>query len=276
MPFIETTDGQTIFYNDWGQGKPVVLVHGWPLSSDMWEYQIPQLVSRGLRCIVYDRRGFGRSSQPWSGYDYDTLTADLTALLDKLDLHEATLIGFSMGGGEVVRYLAKHGTRRIARAILVSAVTPYLLKHDDYSFGVERGVFDDMVDALKTDRPHFLTGFAKKFFGTGMLNFTVSSEMLDWAKGLALLASAKATIDCVRSFSETDFRADLETIKCPLLIIHGDADATVPMKASSSETARIVPSAKFNVYEREPHGLFLTAKDRLNSDIEKFILGESF
>ena len=271
MPFIETADKTTLFYNDWGSGPPVVLIHGWPLDADMWEYQSVFLASHGLRVITYDRRGFGRSSQPWSGYDYDTMADDLKAVMDKLELQDVTLVGFSMGGGEVARYMGRHDGARVARAVLVSAVTPYLLRTGDNPEGVERGAFDQMVDGLRQDRPHFLAEFGKKFLGVGLLNFSVSNEIQQWTLMMAMLASPKATIDCVRAFSETDFRRDLAATRVPALVIHGGSDVTVPLAKSGQITASILPDAELKVYDGAPHGLVFTEKDRLNQDLLDFI-----
>ncbi|APT58903.1 arylesterase [Roseomonas gilardii] len=274
MSFIEARDGTPLFYKDWGAGKPVVLVHGWPLNADMWEYQAPFLAENGCRVIAYDRRGFGRSGQPWSGYDYDTMADDLAALFDALDLRDATLVGFSMGGGEVARYLSRHGgSGRVSRAVLVSAVTPFLLRTENNPDGVDRSVFDDMVVNLQADRPAFLASFGKQFFGAGLLNFSISSELLQWAGNLALMASPKATLDCVRAFSETDFRADLPQIRVPVLVIHGDADGTVPIDAAGRRAAAMIPGARLLEYKGAPHGLFFTEKDRLNQDLLRFIGG---
>ncbi|WP_145139212.1 alpha/beta fold hydrolase [Roseomonas gilardii] len=274
MSFIEARDGTPLFYKDWGAGKPVVLVHGWPLNADMWEYQAPFLAENGCRVIAYDRRGFGRSGQPWSGYDYDTMADDLAALFDALDLRDATLVGFSMGGGEVARYLSCHGgSGRVSRAVLVSAVTPFLLRTEDNPGGVDRSVFDDMVVNLQADRPAFLASFGKQFFGAGLLNFSISNELLQWAGNLALMASPKATLDCVRAFSETDFRGDLPQIRVPVLVIHGDADGTVPIDAAGRRAAAMIPGARLLEYKGAPHGLFFTEKDRLNQDLLRFIGG---
>lgn len=273
MPFIETSDGVRLFYNDWGQGRPVVLIHGWPLNADMWEHQSRHLAETGHRVIVYDRRGFGRSDQPWTGYDYDTFAADLRAVLEKLDLRDAALVGFSMGGGEVARYLARYGTDRVAKAALISAVTPYMLKTPDNPEGADKSLFDDFVDELRKDRPNFLAGFGKKFFGAGLLNFSVSSEVLQWAQWMALQGSPKATIDCVRAFSETDFRKDMAAFTLPTLIIHGTADQTVPIDLSGRAAAKLAPAAEYVEYDGEPHALTHTAKDRLNADLARFIGG---
>ncbi len=271
MPFIEAKDGTQLHYNDWGAGPPVVLVHGWPLDADMWEYQSVHLANHGYRVITYDRRGFGRSGQPWTGYDYDTLAGDLASVIDKLDLSGVTLVGFSMGGGEVARYIGTHGEAKIARVALISAVTPYLVAAPGNEDGVDRSVFDKMVDGLRNDRPGFLAPFGKQFYGAGLLNFSVSSEILQWSSQMALLGSPKATIDCVRAFSETDFRADLAKLTVPTLIVHGDADATVPLAASAEKTARLVPHARLEVYGGAPHALMYTERDRLNADLLAFL-----
>jgi pimeloyl-ACP methyl ester carboxylesterase len=274
MPFAKAPDGTEIFFKDWGSGRPVVLIHGWPLNADMWEYQAPVLASAGLRVISYDRRGFGRSGQPWSGYNYDTLADDLAAVMDHLDLRDATLVGFSMGGGEVARYLSRHGAAgRVSKAVLVSAVTPFLLRTADNPDGVDRSVFDGMIEGLQKDRPNFLATFGKQFFGAGLLTFSISSELLQWASMLALQASPKATMDCVRAFSETDFRADLARIAVPTLVIHGEGDATVPIGVSGCRAAQMIPGARLVEYAGAPHGLFFTEKDRLNQDLLAFIQG---
>jgi pimeloyl-ACP methyl ester carboxylesterase len=273
MPFIETADQTSLFYNDWGSGKPVVLIHGWPLNADMWEYQSVFLASHGLRVIAYDRRGFGRSAQPWSGYDYDTLADDLKTVLDGLDLADVTLVGFSMGGGEVARYMARHHGARVAKAVLISSVTPFLLKSESNPDGVDRGTFDQMVDGLRRDRPNFLASFGKQFFGAGLLNFTVTTEILQWALMMAMTGSPKATLDCVRAFSETDFRADLAAFRVPTLVIHGDSDATVPAAQSARLAASMIRGAELREYPGAPHGLFFTEKDRLNEDLRAFVRG---
>ena len=271
MPFIKTRDEVAIHYTDWGTGKPVVLIHGWPLSGAMWEYQALFLASKGYRVIAPDRRGFGESGKPYAGYDYDTLANDLSDLMEALDLQGAALVGFSMGGGEVARYLARHGASRVSKAVLVSAVTPFLVKTADHADGVDRSTFDEMVQGLLADRPNFLGSFGKKFFGAGMLNFTVTAEILQWAQNLALQASPKATLDCVRAFSETDFRDDMRAFAVPTLVIHGDADATVPIDVSGRAAARMIPGAKLIEYGGAPHGLFFTEKDRLNADLIAFL-----
>ena len=269
MSFLDR-QGFKLHYIDWGSGRPIVFLHGWPLSSASWEYQMVPLAAQGFRCLAYDRRGFGHSEKPYSGYDYDTLAGDLKGFLDGLDLQDVTLVGFSMGGGEVARYMSLFNGARVTRVAFVSAVTPFLLKTGTNPDGVDRSVFDQMVEGVHKDRPHFLATFGKTFFGAGLLNFSVSDDLLDWAKNLALQASPKATIDCIRAFSETDFRGDLPRIRVPTLVIHGDADETVPLNISGELTAKLVPGAKLNVYKGAPHGLFYTERERLNVDLATF------
>ncbi|HEX8659297.1 MAG TPA: alpha/beta hydrolase [Hymenobacter sp.] len=263
-----------IFYEDWGRGNPVVLIHGWPLDHTMWEHQAIELAKSGLRVIAYDRRGFGRSSRPWTGYDYDTLAADLNALLEELDLNQVTLVGFSMGGGEIARYLGTYGDDRVARVAFVGAVTPFMLKTDDNPEGVPQKVFDQIGDSLKEDRFDFLQSFAKSFYGVGMISHPVSQAVLDWNFTVAALAAPNATRACAVAFSSTDFRADLQTVKVPTLVIHGDADATVPYEASGERTAKLIPHAELKVYKGAPHGLFFTNKDELSRDLLAFISRE--
>ena len=271
MPYVKVQDGSQLFYEEAGQGKPLVLIHGWPLSTRMWEYQMTELAGKGIRCIAYDRRGFGRSDHPPGGYDYDTLADDLKAVMDKLDLQDVTLAGFSMGGGEVARYMSRHQGARVAKAVLISAVTPYLLKTTENVSGVDSTVFEKMMLDLSVDRPQFLTEFSKQFFGVGMLSSPVSESMLAATCEDAMRASPLATLACVKAFSETDFRNDLQSINVPALIIHGDDDKTVPIESSGQETARILPHAQFEIYAGAPHGLFYTDKDRLNGDLAEFV-----
>lgn len=271
MAYVEAADGTRLFYKDWGSGRPVVFIHGWPVNADMWEYQMVPMARHGLRTIAYDRRGFGRSDQPGGPYDYDVLADDLAALLDTLDLHDVTLVGFSMGGGEVARYLSRHGSARIARTVLVAAVTPFLLRTPDNPEGVERGVFDQMVEGLSKDRPHFLAGFGKGFFGVGLLSSPVSAEFLQWNANLALMASPLATLACVRLFSETDFRPDMKAFDIPTLVIHGTSDGTVPAEVSGRRAVAMIAGARLLEYDGAPHGLFYTERDRLTADLLAFI-----
>ncbi len=278
MGTIETKDGQhgqpvKIHYCDWGEGKPVILIHGWPSTAQMWEYQLAEIAQAGFRAIAYDRRGFGHSSVPFRAYDYDSLASDLNALIEALDLNDVTLVGFSMGGGEVVRYLSRYGTARVSKAVLISSVTPFLAKGPDNPDGVPTEVFDQIVEGLKKDRPGFLDGFGKDFFGVSMLNHPVSTPFLDHFRSLSTLSSAHATLECAAAFAYTDFREDLAAVTVPTLIIHGNADNTVPIEASGNRTAAAIPHAQYIVYEGAPHGLFYTEKDRLNADLISFIGG---
>ena len=262
-----------LFYTDWGTGNPVVLIHGWPLDHRMWEYQAVYLAKHGLRVITYDRRGFGQSSHPWSGYDYDTLADDLKAVLDGLDLQNVTLVGFSMGGGEVARYMGRHGGARVSKVAFVSAVTPFLLKTADNPDGVDQSVFDQMLDGLNKDRADFINDFGPKFYGSGPLGVGAAVPQADlmWTLTMAMTGSPKATLDCVTSWSSTDFRSDIQGIRIPTLLVHGSADKTVPLEVSSEKTIKLLPTAKYLVYDGEGHGLHLTAKERLNKDLLDFI-----
>lgn len=280
MNYITTKDASTgeeinISYKDYGKGRPVVLIHGWPLSKDMWEYQLNDLVNAGLRVIKYDRRGFGKSSKPWDGYDYDTLTEDLNAVIEQLDLHDAILVGFSMGGGEAVRYLNRYGTDRVSRLVLISSVTPYLAKTNDNPDGVDQSSFAEMMDNMKEDRIGFLDTFGKQFFGVNLLSHPVSAPLLDYYRMLAAVASPRATQQCALSFANTDFRNDVSAVSIPTLIIHGDSDKTVPIEASSERTAKMIFNSRYLVYEGAPHGLFYTHKERLNEDLISFCLETS-
>lgn len=275
MDFIKTTDTATgeqveISYKDYGHGRPIVLIHGWPLSKEMWEYQIEDLINAGFRVIKYDRRGFGKSSKPWGSYDYDTLTSDLNTIMEELDLKDAILCGFSMGGGEAVRYLSQYGSTRVSKLVLISAVTPYLQHSNDNPDGVPAEVFEEMMTRMKADRIGFLDEFGKKFFGINLLNHPVSAPLLDYYRMLASVAAPRATTQCAISFATTDFREDLKAINIPTLIIHGDDDQIVPIKVSSDRTATMLPHAIYKVYEGAPHGLFYTHKEQLNKDLIDF------
>lgn len=275
MPFIESKINDAtpvkIFYQDFGQGKPVVLIHGWPLTSDSWDYQLNELPAQGFRVIAYDRRGFGKSDKPWGNYDYSTLAGDLKALLDELDLHDVTLVGFSMAGGEVIRYLSLYGSERIAKIVLVSSIIPYLLKTEDNPEGVPQAMFDEFETQLRDDRPKFLAGFGKQFYNYSLLSPAVSSETLDWTQIMALTGSGKATIECMKAFSKTDFRGELSAVKVPTLIIHGDDDKTVPIKPTGEQASEMLPDAQYIVYEGAPHGLLITEKEKLTADLINFI-----
>ena len=275
MPFINSTENNSepikIYYEDSGTGKPVIFIHGWPLSGAMWEYQITQLPQQGLRCITYDRRGFGYSDRPFTGYDYNTLAGDLKALLDELDLNDVTLVGFSMGAGEIAKYFSLYGGKRVAKVVLVSGVTPYMLKTEDNPEGVPQEVFDGMTKGMIEDRPDFMESFNKDFFGVSLVNHPVSAAFLANSLTKCMDANVMATLECAKSFSSTDFRQDVVKINVPTLIIHGDADKTVPIKPTGEQSARLIPNARYVVYEGAPHGLWYTHKERLNQDLIDFI-----
>lgn len=275
MPFINSVQGDSkavqIYYEDYGKGKNVVFIHGWPLSGSMWEYQITQLPQQGMRCITYDRRGFGKSDRPADGYDYNTLAGDLKSLLHELDLNDVTLVGFSMGGGEIAKYFSLYGGKRVSKVVLISAVVPYMLKTEDNPDGVPQEEFDKMTKGMIEDRPGFMEGFNKDFFGVSLVNHPVTDAFLTNSLLKCMDANVIATLQCAKAFSSTDFRQDVPTINVPALIIHGDADKTVPIKPTGQESAKLLPGAKFIVYEGAPHGLWYTDKDRLNQDLIDFI-----
>jgi pimeloyl-ACP methyl ester carboxylesterase len=237
----------------------------------MWEYQIEHLVENGCRVITYDRRGFGKSSQPWEGYDYDSLADDLSEIIEELALEDATLVGFSMGGGEAVRYFSRHGGKGVSKIVLAGSVTPFMLKTEDNPDGLPQSEFDKMETQLRTDRMEFLETFGKAFYGVGLISKPVSSAFLLNNMMVAANASPRATIECLKAFSTTDFTSDLATVTVPVLIIHGDADKTVPIEASGDKTAKLLPSAQYLKYDGAPHGFFYTEKERFNRDLVQFI-----
>ena len=271
MPYLKTQDDVNLFYRDWGTGRPVVLIHGWPLTGDMWEKQANYLVENGMRVIAYDRRGFGRSDQPWGRYDYTTLAADLSAVVEQLDLREAALVGFSMGGGEVVRYLSRYGTERVERAVLISAVTPYLVKAEGNPEGVDPKVFAGIDEGIRKDRPAFFHEFGPKFYGRTTLKHTVSEPVLEWTQSMAMTGSLGATLETGKAWSTTDFREEMRGLNIPFLVIHGTGDSTVPIDVSGRRSAKLLPNATLLEYDGEPHGLTLTAADRLNADLLDFL-----
>lgn len=267
----ENSTSVELHYEDHGSGKPIVLIHGWPLSGRSWENQVPALVEAGYRVITYDRRGFGDSSKPWDGYDYDTFAADLDALLQHLDLREVTLIGFSMGGGEVVRYIANYGQERIAKAVLASAVPPYLYKSaDNPDGGLDDAAIAGFEDGIKSDRLAFLDSFATSFFSAGD-ELLVSQPQRDYARDLAASASPKGTLDCVAAFGRTDFRGDLEKISVPTLVIHGDSDGVVPFEVSGKRSAELIKGAELVVIEGGPHAINASHAQRFNQALLAFL-----
>ena len=273
MTFIKTRDGAELYLKDWGRGRPVILLHGWPLSADMWDAQGMALAEAGYRAIAYDRRGFGRSSQPWDGYDYDALADDLADVMAATGAEsEATLVGFSMGGGEVARYMSRHAGRGVVKAALVASVVPYLLKTADNPDGTPQEVFDDIARSIREDRAHFFRqSFFPGFYGVGLITSPVSDEVLDMATVSAMRAGLKPTLACAEAFATTDFRPDLPAFRVPTLVIHGTDDQTVPIDASGRAAARGIAGARLVEYEGAPHGLDATHGDRLTADLVEFV-----
>ncbi len=269
--YIETDKNVKLYVKDYGKGKPVILIHGWPLSNEMWEYQIDFLVQNNYRVIAYDRRGFGKSSQPYEGYDYDTLTDDLKEIIEQLQLENVTLVGFSMGGGEVVRYFSRYGGKGVTKAALISSIVPFLLKTDDNPEGRPKEKSEATAASINEDRIGFLDNFGKIFFGVNIINKPLSTPLLEHYRNLCAAASPRATLQCAESLNYTDFRDELQTIKVPTLIIHGTDDKNVPIEVSSEKTAKAIKNNTFIVYEGAPHGLFYTEKDKLNKDLLEFL-----
>jgi non-heme chloroperoxidase len=257
--FIETDDGASLFHVDWGTGKPVLFTHAWGLNADIWEYQLIELVDQGLRCVAYDRRGHGRSSDPGRGYDYDRLADDLAAVINQLDLTDVTLVAHSMGNGEAVRYLKRHGSARIARLVMLSTIPPQSTSD-----------FSPLIASLKQDRP--------AFFAKGVAAFTgghpaVSPAMTEWIVAQFMRASPRGTIDCMRAIARGDFRADMRAVTVPTLIVHGDKDLVSPLDKNAQKVAELIPGSTLKVYEEAPHGLVITHRDRLAREILGFARG---
>lgn len=272
MPMVRARDGTDLHVKIWGEGRPVVLIHGWPLNADSWDPVSLALARAGFKAIAYDRRGFGRSDQPWRGYDYDTFADDLLAVLRACGGGEAaTLVGFSMGGGEIARYLSRHGDRGIERVALVSSVVPYMPRTDDNPEGIPTSTFDDMADGLEEDRARFLTTFFRDFFGVGLLTQPVSDEVLRASWNAAMMAGLHPTIAAARAFATTDFRPDLASFTVPTLVIHGTADKTVPISATAHVVAAEVRQAELIEYDGAAHGLFATRTERLVDDLLAFL-----
>ncbi len=270
MPTIKTRDNTEIYFKDWGSGQPVVFSHGWPLDADAWEDQMVFLASRGYRCIAHDRRGNGRSSQPWTGNDLDTYADDLAALVETLGLRDAIHVGHSTGGGEVARYIGRHGTKRVAAAVLVSAICPLMLKTPANPEGLPIEVFDQLRAGVQADRSQFFKDLSGPFYGANRPGSKVSQGVRDefWLQGM--IAGYPACYDCIKVFSETDTTEDLKKFDVPTLIVHGDDDQIVPIVAAALKSSKIVPNAELKIYQGAPHGLPTTLKHRLNADLLEF------
>jgi len=273
MGTITTTDGTQIFYKDWGAGRPVVLSHGWPLNADAWDDQMWFLASRGLRCIAHDRRGHGRSSQPWTGNDLDTYADDLSALMEALDLRDAVMIGHSTGGGEVARYLGRYGTKRVAKAALVSAIPPLMLKTAANPGGLPIEVFDGIRAGLIADRSQYYRELAAPFYGANRPGSKVSQGVTDAFWMWSMQAGIAGAYQCIKAFSETDLTEDIKQIDIPTLVLHGDDDQIVPITDSALLSSKLIRKATLKVYPGAPHGLMATHRDQFNSDLLSFIQG---
>lgn len=261
---VDAEPATELYYTDVGHGQPIVLIHGWPLSHRMWESQINALVDAGYRCIAYDRRGFGDSGKPAGGYDYDTFASDLNDLILGLDLNDIVLVGFSMGGGEVARYIGTYGTARIAKAMLLGAVPPFLLQTDDNPHGAPQAVFDGMIAGVKHDRLAFLDGFFPNFYNSDANYPGVSADLIPYSKSIAWVASPLGTQECITAFGTTDFRDDLSRVDVPTLVVHGDEDRIVPIAISGAMSAARIKDSQYEVLVGAPHGFAATHADQLN------------
>lgn len=262
---IQTRDGAALYFRDWGTGKPIVFLHSWSANSDLWQHQIHPLTERGLRCVAFDRRGHGRSSEPACGYDYDTLADDLAAVLERLDLRDAMLVGHSMAAGEIVRYLSRHGAGRVDRIVLVAPTTPCLLKSSDNPDGVPQAYFDQLAEQWCRDFPGWAAENVRPFFGP-----EASDAMLAWAINMIVRCPLKVAIECTRTYAGADFRPELPKITVPALIIHGDNDASARLELTALRTAALIPNSQLIIYEGATHGLMLTCADRFNRDLLEF------
>ncbi|WGD34228.1 alpha/beta hydrolase [Olleya sp. YS] len=274
MPFITNKNKKVsvdIFYEDYGQGQPVILIHGWPLSRKSWEHQVWKIVESGYRCISYDRRGFGISSSPWDGYDYSSLASDLNEIINQLQLENVIIVGFSMGGGEVVRYCTDYGTENIAKAALISSIIPLVKQKDDNPSGVPESALMDIKNALENDRVGFLKEFSKGFYNFEDNKDKVSQAQLDYDFIVASHASPRGTIEAAKAWMHTDFRDELKNVNVPTLIVHGDADGTVPIETSANQAAKGIENNTFKVIKDGPHGLNITHKDEFNKILIDFL-----
>ncbi|MFF7124723.1 alpha/beta fold hydrolase [Streptomyces sp. NPDC008240] len=274
MPYLTTRDGTGLHYSDWGDGRPVVLLGAAMADSRMWEFQAPFLAGNGLRCITYDRRGSGRSDIPWTGYDYDTLAGDLADLLDHLDLRDAVLVGYAVGGGECVRYLSRYGTQRVAGLALVASTTPFLLRAPDNPDGLEPALFDQMEQAIRTDRAAWLDALTWPFFAgpePDPDNLPLSGQLAGWLIGMCLNTSPRAGTEIYRTLFTTDQRTETAAVPVPTLVIHGTADLAAPYPLCGPRTAELIPGSRLITYEGAAHGMFATHADRLNADLLAFV-----
>ncbi|WUH89380.1 alpha/beta hydrolase [Streptomyces sp. NBC_00433] len=275
MPFITAKDGTEIFYKDWGSGQPVVFSHGWPLTADAWDPQAKLVVDNGFRAIAHDRRGGGRSGQPWDGNDLDTYADDLASLIEALDLRDVVLVGHSTGGGEVTRYVGKHGSDRVAKVVLLGAIPPLMLKTADNPEGLPIEVFDGIREGVATDRSQFYEDLSAAFYGDNRDGSTVTRGTRDAFWLWSMTVGIKGAYDCVKAFSETDLTEDLKRFDVPTLIVHGDDDQIVPIVAAGAKSSKLVKDATYKVYEGAPHGLAMVPKfaDRFNADLLAFLRG---
>jgi non-heme chloroperoxidase len=270
MAILKVKDGTEIYYKDWGKGQPVVFSHGWPLSSDAWEDQMLFLADRGFRCIAHDRRGHGRSSQPWDGNEMDTYADDLAELVESLDLKDAIHVGHSTGGGEVSRYIGRHGTKRVSKAVLISAVPPLMLKTEKNPGGLPIEAFDELRKGVQHDRAQFFQDLSVPFYGANKPGNTVSDGLRHSFWLQSMLCGQKAAYDCIKAFSETDFTEDLKKFDVPTLILHGDADQIVPIGAAAMLSSKLVKGAILKVIPGAPHGMLSTLKDQMNEELLAF------
>ncbi|MDX3056215.1 alpha/beta hydrolase [Streptomyces sp. NE06-03E] len=275
MPFAKAKDGTEIFFRDWGSGQPVVFSHGWPLNGDAWDGQMQWMADNGFRAIAHDRRGGGRSGQPWAGNDLDTYADDLAAVIEHLDLNDVILVGHSTGGGEVTRYIGRHGSSRVAKAVLVGAIPPLMLKTDANPEGLPMDVFDGIREGVAKDRSQFYKDLSAAFYGANRDDSTVSQGTRDefWLWGMTV--GIKGAYDCIKAFSETDLTEDLKKIDVPTLIVHGDADQIVPIVAAGDKSSKLVKDSTYKVYPGAPHGLAMVPKfaERFNKDLLEFARG---
>jgi non-heme chloroperoxidase len=264
--FLETDDCASLFVRDWGAGQPVLFVHSWAMSADLWQYQMIHLAERDFRCLAFDRRGHGRSSDPGRGYTCDRLADDLAAVIEGFGLRDITLVGHSFGCGEIVRYLSRHGPGRVSRAVFVAPTLPFALRTADNPDGLDRAAVENVRARIKSDFPQWLTDNARAFVAP-----ETSESMLEWAKGMLLQASLKAILDCNLVGLETDYRAELRKIAIPVLIIHGNKDVSAPLERTGRKAAQLIPGSRLVVYDGAPHGLMLTHMDRLSMDLVSFL-----